>query len=484
MRPDEQISLALGIGGAIASIALPRRYALLPLGISMCVYPSVMLMPPPQLSLTPPRFIAFILLLRCVLSVKIRSQFKWRLIDTAAVFYFLTITISMVMALPQADAAFINRAGFFLSALLPFWCARLLITDRESFYSFIKGMLWVLAPLAVFGMIEMLTSWNPWDKIRDFGIIKVPRQGDGWRVFLGANRPRARGPFLQYIMWGWAFGLFVAFGMNLWFQKRRLLPWVIPWLFLPLGMISSIASGPMMLGVAAFMLMLCFPFRKSWKSAAWTFIILYAAAMGYSNRGLMEIIADFGMDPISSWYRVGLQRFVLQLGGMNNHWFIGYGEVPVDYAYHDLCIHWIWLLVVHGITGLVGFYTFLSALGWTIWKARIKAHSIEDQWLLWSFMATILASLAAMLVVSLFGETYYIFHLLLGVMANAPLLVGAGLIPGGDRQVGVLATIDGKQILYRYRLKPGQRLAIVKPVQPPAPPAQPAQPVAIQGSST
>src|SRR5436190_3012034 len=241
MRLDEQISLALGISGAIASVALPRRWALLPLGISMVVYPSTMLMPPPQLSLTPPRFIAIVLLLRCVLSPQIRGQFKWRMIDTAAVFYFLLISISMIMALPNTDAAIINRAGFFLSALLPFWCARLLITDRETFYSFIKSMLWVLVPLACFGIFEMLTSWNPWDKIRDFGIIKVPRQGDGWRVFLGANRPRARGPFLQYIMWGWLFGLFVAFGTNLWFQKRRLLTWIVPWLILPLGMMSSIA---------------------------------------------------------------------------------------------------------------------------------------------------------------------------------------------------------------------------------------------------
>jgi len=234
--------------------------------------------------------------------------------------------------------------------------------------------------------------------------------------------------------------------------------------------------------VLAFILMLCFPLRKHWKPAVWTFIILYAAAMGYSNRGFMEILADFGMDPISSWYRVGLQRFVLQLGGMTNHWFIGYGEVPPDYAYHDLCIHWIWLLVVHGITGLIGFYTFLGTLGWTIWKARVKAHVIEDQWLLWSFLATILASLAAMLVVSLFGETYYIYHMLLGVMANAPLLVGAGgATPSGERQVGVLAQINGQQVLLRYRLKPGQRLALVRPPNPPPPRDQPPQPAETGG---
>ena len=88
-------------------------------------------------------------------------------------------------------------------------------------------------------------------------------------------------------MWGWLFGLFVAFGTNMWFQKRRLLTWIVPWLILPLGMMSSIASGPMMLGFAAFAIMLCFPLRRHWKPAVWTAIILYAAAI---NTGVWRLV--------------------------------------------------------------------------------------------------------------------------------------------------------------------------------------------------
>jgi hypothetical protein len=469
MRPDESTSLALGIGGAILSLALPRKYAIVPLAVSMFIYPSVMLMPPPQLSFTPQRFIGLVLMFRCILSSSIRSSFKWRLIDTAALIYYLLVTVSMCLTV-EFGPALNNRLGFFLSAMVPFWCARFLITDREALYAFLKGSLWTLLPLAIFGWLEMLTSWNPWDKMRQYGIIIVPRMGDGWREFWGARRPRARGPFLQYIMWGWLFGLFIAFSMNLYYQRRKLLPWIVPFLFLPLGMISSIASGPMMLGVAAFALMLCFPFRQYWKPAAITALVLYIAGTGYSNRGPMEIIADFGMDPISSWYRVGLVRHTLHEGGMAGHWLLGFGHVPPEYAYHDLCIHWIWLLVVHGVAGWIGFYGLLAALGWTIWKARLQANSVEDQYLLWSFMSTILASLAAMLVVALFGETYYIYHMLLGLMANAPLLVGSGA--GADRQVGVLAMLNGNQVLLRYRLKPGQRLALVTPVNQQAPQPQ------------
>lgn len=460
MTPDVPISAALGFGGAFLSLVLPRRWALVPLGISMCVYPSTLLLPPPQLSLTPARFIAVILFMRCILSSSIRSQFKWQLVDTAAFIYYLLVTISMCLT-QEFGMALNNRAGFFLSAMLPFWCARLLLTDKPAFYAFVKSMLWVSMPLALFGIFEMLTAYNPWDAIRDYGILKVPRLGDGWREFLGARRPRARGPFLQYIMWGWLFGLQVALAMNLWWEKKSTFPWVVPFLFLPIGMMSSIASGPMMLGAAAFALMLCFPLREYWKPAVWTALVLYCAATLYSDRGPMEIIADFGMDPLSSWYRVKLVRFTMELGGMNGHWLLGYGQIPSPLydEHHDLCIHWVWLLVIHGIAGWVGFYGLLAAVGWQLWKAKRNAHTIEDQWLVWSFMSTILGSLAAMLVVALFGETYYIFHLVLGVMANAPQLVGGTT----ERVVGVVAQVNGKRVVLRYRLKPGQRLALVTP---------------------
>jgi hypothetical protein len=74
-------------------------------------------------------------------------------------------------------------------------------------------------------------------------------------------------------------------------------------------------------------------------------------------------------------------------------------------------------------------------------------------------LAVWIASLMSMFVVSLFGEMYFIYHMFLGLLANAPIIMG-----GGVRHVGVMAEIDGKPVLLRYTLKQGQRLAIVRPV--------------------
>ena len=461
MTPDKPISIAICFVGVVCALALPRRFALLALAIPMVGHTSTLLVPPDNLSMTAQRIIALVLILRCLLTPSIRATFKWRWVDTAAAVYFLMLTASQVLTM-EVGPAINNRAGFFLQALVPFWCARFLLTDKASYYAFLKGMLWVALPLAVLGFIEMQTAWNPWDRIRDFGILKVPREGDGWREFMGIKRARARGPFLQYIMFGWFFALLVPLCTALYFQKRKLLPWVIAWCVLPLGIISSIASGPMMLAGMAMAGCCCFPVRRYWKVFGSGFLVLFLAVLVYSNRSFMQIISSFGFDPNSSWYRYSLVRFTLEQGGMKNQWLFGFGHIPGHYDYHhDLCIHWVWLLVVHGLVGVLSFHALIATIGWGFWRAMEKAVTLEDRWIVWSMFSTLMASLAAMLVVALFAELYYFYHLLLGVMANAVLLVGGGAAAG--RVVGVLTELDGRQVLLRYHLKPGQTLAVVNP---------------------
>jgi hypothetical protein len=50
----------------------------------------------------------------------------------------------------------------------------------------------------------------------------------------------------------------------------------------------------------------------------------------------------------------------------------------------------------------------------------------------------------------------------LGLVANTMVICGSEQSESG-RSVGVLAEVDGRKVLLRYRLKPGQRLAIVHP---------------------
>jgi hypothetical protein len=48
----------------------------------------------------------------------------------------------------------------------------------------------------------------------------------------------------------------------------------------------------------------------------------------------------------------------------------------------------------------------------------------------------------------------------LGLVANTMVICGSE--PAG-RSVGILAEMDGRKVLLRYRLRPGQRLAVIHP---------------------
>src|SRR5205814_10572337 len=104
-----------------------------PLALSLCLYPSTLLVPPKEFSPTPQRWIGMVLLVRCILQGSIRQGFRWKWVDTAAVFYYLCVSISMLAAVPRTatSAAINNRIGFFLSGMIPFLCVRFLIVVRH-----------------------------------------------------------------------------------------------------------------------------------------------------------------------------------------------------------------------------------------------------------------------------------------------------------------------------------------------------------------
>ena len=75
----------------------------------------------------------------------------------------------------------------------------------------------------------------------------------------------------------------------------------------------------------------------------------------------------------------------------------------------------------------------------------------------------LVSSMFAMQLVALFAEMFFIYHMFLGLVANTMVICGSEGGGQTDRSVGVLAEMDGRQVLLRYRLKPGQKLALVRP---------------------
>lgn len=480
MTPDQPISLAVAVFFSLLALILPLRCAIVPLCIVMCAYPTNVNVPPPQISMTVQRIVGLALLGRCLLSRTVRERFRWSLVDTAGVIYIGLMIAAQVMTVDPSGAAnkdttaAINKQmGFALSAMVPFWCVRLLVVDRETFYTLTRGFLWTSVPLIVLALYQASSGDSPYRTIMSNGILwqEISFQWKEIRPFMGIPMHRASAPFMQCIMFGWFFAIQVPWCTNLYFQRRSLKWWVVPWVLLPLGTIATVSSGPLMMVALSFIFMALFPWRRHWKAIVAVPIIGLVALSAVSNRSLMEIVAGFGLDPVSGYYRVNLLNFIFgktvsMPGGyfdpMAGHWLAGFGTMPQQFSdYHDLCVQWIFLTVYNGLMGAGGFFLFVGACAWCLRRAKEKAQSLEDRWLCWSMLAILVASMLAMQLVALFAEMFFLYHLFLGLVANTVLICGSGAEQ--ERSVGVLADMDGKRVLLRYRLKPGQRLALVRP---------------------
>ena len=481
MTPDQPISLAVAVFCSLLCLLLPRRYAIIPLCIVMCAYPTNVNVPPTNLQFTVQRVVGLVLLLRCVISRDIRSHFRWRLVDSAAVLYLALLTISQIMTIDPAgtmnkdlNAAINNKAGFFLSALVPFWCVRFLVVDRPSLYAFMKGFLWAAIPLTFVALYQTSTGDSPYRTIMSNGNFwkEINFQWSEIRPFMGIKMHRASAPFMQCIMFGWYFAIQLTWCTNLYWERRSLMWWIIPWLFLPLGTIATVSAGPMMMAAMSFALAAFFPLRENWRAIYGSIGAVLLGIGLFAKRSLMEIVASFGFDASSSYYRVNLLNYMLgkvhsyklpYINPMNGHWLAGFGKIPPEFDdYHDLCIQWIFLTVVNGILGAAGFYIFVLACAWCLWKAKQRAASLADEWLCWSLLSILVSSMFAMQLVALFSEMYFIYHMFLGLVANTMVICGSDAEPA-EHSVGVLAEMDGRKVLLRYRLKPGQKLALVRP---------------------
>ena len=472
MTPDQPISLAFAVFCGILCCILPLRSAIVPLCVAMCAYPTNVMVPPQGIQMTVARLVGVVLLARCIASSEVRGRFKWMMVDTAGVIYFALLMAAQMMT-TETIAAINRQAGFFLSALVPFWCVRLLVVDRASLYTFFKGFLWVSMPLTLLAIYQASTGKSPYETIMGNGILwaEINFQWKEIRPFLGLPMHRASAPFQQCIMFGWFFAIQVPWCTNLYFQHKSLKWWVIPCMILPVGTICTVSSGPMMMVALSFLLLALFPIRGAWKGIFGSVLAVYMAITLLAKRGLMEIVSSFGLDPASGYYRVNLMNFVLGKGispkngafnPMEGHWLAGFGNIPAPQFddIHDLCIQWIFLTVINGLMGLAGFILFAICCSWNLWRANKRSNGLADQWLCWSLFAILIATLLAMQLVSLFAEMYFIYHLFLGLCANSVLIVGQ---EEPERSVGVLAEVDGRQVLLRYRLKAGQRLALVRP---------------------
>jgi hypothetical protein len=202
------VTLTIALILSVLVIALRPKHAFVAYIVGLLWYPSYLAISIGTIDIAVGRFVVAVLLLRCLFDDKIRIKFKWCRLDTL-------VTLSMVVyvgayLITQAETlsdTMENRAGFLMDTWCAYLAARFIVTDRTKLISIIKCISIAMVPLAILGVIESVTGWQPFASLQRFSPWFA---GEG--RFVSERRfgfARAAGPFSHAILFGGGFAMFL-----------------------------------------------------------------------------------------------------------------------------------------------------------------------------------------------------------------------------------------------------------------------------------
>lgn len=417
------VTLAFALILSVLVITLRPKYALVAYIIGLLWYPAYLAVSIGTIDILVGRFVVAVLLLRCYFDDGIRRKFTWNRLDTlvtlSMVVFVGTYCITQVFPLAQTLE---GRGGFVMDTWCAYLAARFIVTDRTKLISIIKCISVALIPLAILGVIESVTGWQPFAPLWRFS----PWVREGAR-FVSEGRygfARAVGPFSHAILFGGVFAMFLPLIYYLRHEKGdwRSLTYVILVIAL-LGALSSMSSGPW---VMVIVVIFCLVMERHKKFAKPLFILLVFSCIFIgiaSNRPFYHVIASWA-NPLggASWHRAKLIDLAIE--HFNEWWLVGYGAKDPGWGPElgmgitDITNEYILKGVRYGILGVIALCAVLAkAFRDLISTYRRLTHPAMKS-LCWAFGSLLFSVAVAWMSVSFFGQLSTLVYYSLGMIGS------------------------------------------------------------------
>lgn len=422
-------NVTLGVALAASALALwlsPIRGLIVYLAV-LAWYPSYLTVKMGTIDFSACRIVILAVYANIFLRTALVKQFKLIWLDKLVVLYFVCqilagSTTTPIMMLIE------NRAGAVFDMVLPYFAIRITVTNKEAYLSLLKGILLIGAPLAIVGLYECLTGHNV------FGFLHKYHAWRPGREYLATARRgffRAEGTFNVSIMLGLFFAILGPPCAGLWrnIKEHKTLVYLGIGL-MGVGVFSSMSSGPMMAALLAIGFIAFYRYKKYWKIAATTIVLMCGIVEIISNRHFYDVLGGFTLNPRTAWYRSKLINVALFEGGMSGHWLTGYGFFDprwcdiIDGRDHtDVVNHYIRVLCNYGLVGLLPFIAIIASVLRNIINAYKKSVSEADRWLIWCLSATLFGIFPAMVTASLNGQPRTVFYMILACCGAMPIIM-------------------------------------------------------------
>jgi len=388
-------------------------------------YPVYLTVPVGTIDFTVPRILIIPIFANILLRTNLINQFKFIWLDKLIIIYFLCQLLAGAANIPLRQFLE-NRAGAAFDMVLPYFAVRMIITRKEHYFTLLKAVLLIAAPLALVGFYESLTGHNP---------VGFLRKYFAWNP--GLSQPNVRSGFYRAsfscphpIIFGMFFAMFGPICTGLLYKIR---PNKVLYSFgvalMALGVFSCMSSGPFYSVGISILFIAFFPYRKYSKLAITSVILMCFLVEIASNRHFFEVIDRLALNSATAWYRAQLIDVAFFHGGMSGHWLTGYGFADPGWGWRinwlptDMVNHYLLILSRYGLIGLAPFLAVI----WAALKRVIKAYranrSESDQWLIWCLLGAMVGVLAAMNSVSLFAQSRTIFYIMLAFCGSMPALI-------------------------------------------------------------
>ena len=416
------VTLTIALFLSVLVIALRPKYAFVAYIVGLIWYPSYLAISIGTIDILVGRFVVAVLLLRCLFDDKIRIKFKWCRLDTL-------VTLSMVVYIgayfiTQVESFSVtleSRGGFFMDTWCAYIAARFIVTDRMKLISIIKCISIALVPLAILGIIESVTGWQPFAPLRRFS----PWYAGGRFVAEGRfGFARAVGPFGHAILFGGVFAMFLPLIYYLRHEKKdwRTFAYIISGIAL-LGALSSMSSGPWVMAMAV-IFCLIMEKHKHLVKPLFIFMIISCIIIGIaSNRPFYHVIASWA-NPLggAGYHRAKL--IDIAIDKFDEWWVIGYGAKDPGWGpllgmgITDVTNEYILNGVRYGILGVIALCAVLAkAFQGLISTYRKQQHPVAKS-LCWAFGSLLLSVAFAWMSVSFFGQLSTLVYCSLGIIGS------------------------------------------------------------------
>lgn len=423
----QNITLAIGILGSILVLVLRPPYALGAFITCLLWYPDWLRVSIGTIDISAGRIVVLVLLLRCLCDKRIMDKFTWLRLDSWVTLSMVVYVGVYLITLPSS-LAIENRAGYVMDTWFAYMAARLIVTDKATIISVLKFVSISLVPLAILGMVESTTGWQP------FAVLKRFRPWSPEEDFVGQVRfgfRRAMGPITHPIKFGCALAMFVPLVTCLRHQRGvwRLFAYISAG-FVLLGTLSSMSSGPWLMAIIG-IFCLAMERYKTWvKPMITLFIVACGIVQVISNRGVHYVLASYGnFAGGSGSHRAKLIDLAVEHFG--EWWELGYrGQDPgwgprLGMGHTDVTNMFILNGVEYGILGVI----VLCAVFVVGLRIVIRLHNSSDdpqlKSLAWVLGTWFVVMIAGFLSVSFSGQTETLFYVILGMVGSSANLAVA-----------------------------------------------------------